>query len=242
MKYNSRIRKEVNVKPVFFLALPLLAAFSCTAASAKEESNNYFVFRGSYPGGRAFDYRSLYLSYALHYEPSERIALNLAFLKGSGERGYYPAGYFTESEWGLYEKGSVSLEFSSPARQHRVVLGNYKLLFGQGLLFGGTFPLAFSNPYYDAARYRDAVNPATSASKAGVLEGIALEYRLNGITFRPFLSWNSFDCFTNESDYYLYNDNDADGKPNTSDDNGDFTGRGQNFPAGYSCKELPDVS
>jgi hypothetical protein len=244
MKYNSRIRKEVNVKLVFKLALPLLAAFFYTIASAKEESNNYFLFRGSYPGGTALDYRSLSLSYALHYEPSERVALHLAFLKGSGESGYYPAGYFTGSEGGVYEKGSVSLELSGSGRRRRVIIGNYNLLFGQGLLFGSTYALAFRNPFYDAARYRDGMHPAASASKAGVLEGVALEYRLNGVTLRPFLSWNSYDCSAGESDYYLYNDNDGDGLfPNHPENPGDpdpdpddFTGRGDNFPAGYSCK------
>jgi hypothetical protein len=235
MKYNSRIRKEVNVKLTAFLALFLPATLLTTIAPAEEESNNYFLFRGSYPGGRDLDYRSLYLSYVLHYEPAERVALHLAFLKGSGERGYYPGGYFAESEWGLYEKGSFSLEISDMGRWRRIVVGNYSLHFGQGLLFGSTYPLTFSNPYYDAARYRDDIHPASSASKAGVLEGVALEYRLNGVILRPFLSWNSYDCSAGESDYYLYNDNDAEDGPNDIDED-DFTGRGDNFPPGYSCK------
>jgi hypothetical protein len=244
MKYNSRIRKEVNVKQIIKLALPLLAALIHTVTFAEEESNNYFLFRGSHPGGGVIDYRSLYFSYALHYEPTYRTALHLAFLKGSGESGYYPAGYFTESEGGLYEKASLSLEVTDSERRRRFVIGNYSLLFGQGLLFGSTYPLVFSNPFYDAARYRDTMHPAASASKAGMLEGVALEYRLNGVTLRPFLSWNSFDCSAGESDYYLYNDNDGDGLfPNHPESPGgpdpdpdDFTGRGENFPAGYSCK------
>jgi hypothetical protein len=234
---------EATVKLIVVSILPLLPAVFYTIARADGESNNYFLFRGVSPETSAVDYRTLSLSYTFHYEPSERAALHLAVRKGSGEKGYYPAGYSGDADSGFYERGSYSLALSDLGAFNRIIVGNYNPLFGQGLLFGGTYPVSLKNPYFEASRHRDGINPASSASKAGVLEGIAAEYRLKTAVVRPFFSWNSFDCSAGESDYYLYNDNDGDGLPNHPQNPGDpdpdpddFTGRGNDFPAGYSCK------
>lgn len=199
------------------------------------QGNSSIAFRSFYPSSLPFCYRSLYLYYSLHYSALERIHANVSIVKGSGEEGYYPSGYFKESNGGLYEKGSFFICFKDYLGFKKVVVGNYLLSFGQGLLFGPIFPLLLTNPYYDLARYRDGIYLTRSVSKTKLLEGIAAEHRFGNFFLRPFVSWNRYDCTAGESSYYKYNDNDSDGIENEEDDD-DFTGRGEDFPSGYSCK------
>ena len=137
--------------------------------------------------------------------------LNLAIVKGCREPGYYPSGYFQDAGWGLYEKGSYYLYLREKFGFKKIIVGNYVPLFGQGLLFGGIFPVIIGNPYYDLARYRDTINPTSTVSKTVLLEGAAFEYLLGDLYLRPFVSWNRYDCTAGESDYYMYNDNAYDG-------------------------------
>ncbi len=194
-----------------------------------------FTFRSYYPSHSAFNYTNLYLYYGFYSVPSENISVNISLVKGSGESGYYPEGYLTDSENGLYENGSFYVLLKNRFKLNRIILGNYYPKFGQGILYGGSFPIILSNPYYDLARYRDGIYPAGSPSKAVVLEGIALEYERHLFKVRPFLSMNRFDCTAGESSYYQYNDNDSDGIIN-EDDEDDFTGRKDAFGDAYSCK------
>ena len=176
-----------------------------------DRSSSYLLLRSYYPTDESLAYRNIYLYYRAHLVPVENVELNLALVKGCRENGYYPAGYIQDSGWGLYEKGSYYLFMREMYGFKRIIVGNYVPLFGQGLMFGGIFPVILSNPYYDLARYRDTINPTSSISKTVLLEGVALEYLLGNIYIRPFFSWNRYDCTAGESDYYMYNDNDADG-------------------------------
>jgi len=222
--------KHLCASGVFILAL------SCISLTHGEDKNNsYFQLKSSYPSDAPFEYRSLQLSYTLHWAVLDRLILHLALQKGSGESGYYPLGYFSDPDGGVYEKGSCSITYRGLKELKTLIIGNYTLLFGQGLLFGSPFPLILSTPYYDIARYRDALSPASSSSKSGLLEGAAAELSIGGLRIRPFVSWNAFDCSSGESDYYLYNDNDSDGIPNDVDDD-DFSGMQDGFPRHYSCK------
>ena len=199
------------------------------------QGNNYVRVRSYYRSGGPISYKNLYLSYAFHYNVYNNITVHLAFFKGYGEPGYYPVGYFKSTDGGLYEKGSYYVYLKDYFRFNKIIIGNYTPLFGQGLLFGSVFPLFLSNPYYDVARYRDGIYPKGTTSKAVLLEGVALEYERRNMYFRPFISWNRFDCSAGESDYYKYKDNDFDGIPNEDDDD-DFTGIKDPFPESYSSK------
>lgn len=200
-----------------------------------EQGNNYVTVRSYYPFNETLSYQNIYLYYRFHYNPMENIIINISLVKGCREQGYYPLGYFKDASGGLYEKGSYYIFLKDYFHFKKIIAGNYIPLFGQGLLFGGGFPLIISNPYYDLARFRDGISPTGTVSKTVLLEGIALEYHVSTIYIRPFLSWNSYDCTAGESTYYKYNDNDYDGIPNDEDDD-DFTGIGDNFPKNYSCK------
>ncbi len=214
------------------LCIPLL--FSHGPLIAKDIPNR-IIFRSYYHSDNRFSYENLYLMSRLNYAFSERARAGLTLVKGCGEGGYYPKGYFSDSSTGLYEYGSYYVVFEGLLGTQNIIFGNYTPLFGQGILFGGSFPLLLYNPYYDLARIRDRVYPSYSTSKSVLLEGIAIELELFGLKFRPFLSWNRFDCSAGESDYYLYNDNDNDGVPNDVDDD-NFTGYQDDFPPRYSCK------
>jgi len=194
-----------------------------------------FTFRSYYPSSSSFSYKNLYLYYRLYSAPSENVTMNVSLVKGSGESGYFPVGFFTDSGTGLYENGSYYVLFKDRFKMNRIILGNYYPKFGQGILYGGSFPIILSNPYYDLARYRDAIYPAGSPSKSVVLEGITLEYERYLFKLRPFISVNRFDCTAGESSYYQYNDNDSDGIIN-EDDGDNFTGKEDAFPDTYSCK------
>jgi hypothetical protein len=214
----------------------LIIAVSCiTLTHGEDKNNSYFQLKSSFPSDAPFEYQSLLLSYTLHWAVRDRLTLHLSLQKGSGENGYYPSGYFSEPDGGVYEKGSCSITYRGVKELKTLIVGNYTPLFGQGLLFGRSFPLILSTPYYDVARYRDALSPASSPSKSGLLEGAAAELAIGGLRIRPFVSWNEFDCSAGESDYYLYNDNDSDGIPNDVDDD-DFSGIRDGFPRSYSCK------
>ncbi len=206
-----------------------------TAPLFADRSSSYLLLRTYYPTDEVLAYESIYLYYRLHYVPAEDFVLNFAAVKGCREPGYYPGGYIQDVGWGLYEKGSYYLYLKDKYNFNKIIVGNYVPLFGQGILFGGTFPVILSNPYYDLARYRDTLNPTSTVSKTILLEGIALEYLQGDLAVRPFISWNAYDCTAGESSYYLYDDNDGDGIPNDEDDD-DFTGIGQGFPPAYSCK------
>jgi len=213
----------------------LLCFVFCLVPTVKVTSDGRFTFRSYYPSSASFDYKNLYLYYRFYSVPAESISVNISIVKGSGESGYYPAGYLKDSETGLYENGSYYVLFKDRFKMSRIILGNYYPKFGQGILYGGSFPIILSNPYYDLARYRDGIYPAGSPSKAVVLEGIAIEYERYLFKLRPFISVNRFDCTAGESSYYQYNDNDSDGIINEDDDD-DFTGKVDEFGDTYSCK------
>jgi hypothetical protein len=216
------------------LLLSFLLFLSHGSLSAEGFSNR-LTFRSYYQSNDSLDYENLYMMWRLNLSFGQRVDAGLTFVKGSGERGYYPQGAFSESEWGLYEQGSYYVEFSELIGSRKIIVGNYTPFFGQGILFGSSYPLILYNPYYDIARIRDRLLASDSTSKAVLLEGVAAEVELGGLLWRPFLSWNRFDCTAGESDYYLYNDNDGDGIPNDEDED-DFTGYDSRFPTGYSCK------
>ncbi|UCB45621.1 MAG: hypothetical protein JSV25_15675 [Spirochaetota bacterium] len=221
-------------------ALIKVIIFTCgllpfTSPIYADKSDNYVLVRSYYPTYEYLSYQNIYLYYRLRYSPLENMMMNISVVKGLREPGFYPLGYFAESTWGIYEKGSYNLLLKNYFNFKKIILGNYVPLFGQGILYGGIFPVILSNPYYDLARYRDGVYPTSSVSKTVLLEGLALEYLLGNVYIRPFLSWNSYDCTAGESTYYKYEDNDSDGIPNDEDED-DFTGIGPSFPTAYSCK------
>jgi hypothetical protein len=193
------------------------------------------VLKSHFPADDELTYRNLYLNTTVHYSPTQKMTLHVCLLKGQGEPGYYPGGYFGDVQGGFFEQGSYYLLFTDLNRINKIIVGNYLPLFGQGLLFGGMGTLIMSNPYYDMARYRDGIYPSGSSSKNVLMEGVALEYVLGNATLRPFVSWNRFDCSAGESDYYKYCDNDCDGISNW-DDEDDFTGMEGRFGSSYSCK------
>ena len=120
------------------------------------------------------------------------MTLHARLLKGQGEPGYYPAGYFFDAQGGFFEQGSYYLLLTDINRFSKVIVGNYLPLFGQGLLFGGMGALIVSNPYYDMARYRDGIYPSGSSSKNVLMEGVALEVEietLEPIGHRPAKQW-----------------------------------------------------
>lgn len=196
---------------------------------------NRLTFRSYYNTDNRFEYEHLYLMSRVNLTLAERVGIGITLVKGCGERGCFPQGYFSDSDWGFFEQGSYYVVFEDFIGTKKIVFGNYTPRFGQGLLFGESYPLILYNPYYDMARIRDRLYPSDSTSKSVLLEGIAAEFDIGGLTCRPFLSWNRFDCTAGESDYYLYNDNDSDGIPNDEDED-DFTGYLDSFPPGYSCK------
>ena len=199
------------------------------------QPSNHFTFRTLYASEDRFSYDNLYLLYRLRLAPVPEVAAGITLVKGCGEGGCYPGGYVHESSSGLYENGSYYVQLKDILGCKQIIAGNYIPHFGQGLLFGGSYPLILYNPYYDLARIRDRVHPSYSASKAVLLEGLAAEIQLGIFTLRPFVSWNKFDCTAGESDYYRFRDNDGDGIPNDEDED-DFTGYLDAFPPGYSCK------
>ncbi len=223
------------LKPSISLFVVLVAVMGAAVVNGEPLDSNLFTVKTYYPSDVPFNYQALYLSYRLRFMPVRNITCSISLLKGSGERGYYPPGYTGRSDGGVYEQGSFYLLLEDYLRINKITLGNYTPLFGQGLLFGGAFPLLLYNPYYDLARYRDGIYPTASTSKTVLLEGIALEYELNTLKIRPFLSWNSYDCTAGESTYYKYNDNDWDGIKN-EDDEDDFSGFIEGFGHEYSCK------
>ena len=196
--------------------------------------NNYFRFNSDIDG-EDFTYENLYLSYSFKYGITPRITLRLKAKKLASEPGYYPLGYLYDSDYGLYERGSYSLDVRGLFDFERIIIGNYKLKFGQGILLGGSGLQYIDNPGYQLSRVRAGVKPGFSYSKGSMLEGLVVKYSGNGYVLIPYLSINRFDCTAGESSYYKYNDNDSDGISNDEDDD-DFTGAGKNFPDTYSCK------
>jgi hypothetical protein len=223
------------VKSTRVLLLQCVIFIFIHSCSFAQNDLNRFIFRTSYNTDDSFEYSSLYLMYRLYVVPAENVESGVTLVKGRGESGYYPQGYAGESDAGLYENGSYYVMVRDVSVFDKLIIGNYNPLFGQGLLFGGSFPLLVYNPYYDLARFRNSINPSQSTSKASLLEGISAEMEFGSVKLRPFISWNRFDCTAGESDYYKYNDNDGDGVPNDEDED-DFTGVRNEFPDGYSCK------
>jgi len=214
--------------------IKILLILTITIHPALIYGNNYL--RIKYSGDTSdFSYRNSYISYGLHCSFNDKFTLNIGVKKLSDENGYYPAGYITSSEWGLYERGSYSVILKDVYGFDKIIFGNYMPHFGQGLLFGGGYPLYIYNPYYDLGRFRDDIVASKAYSKSSVLEGIATVYSYGMIKIRPFISWNSYDCSAGESDYYRYNDNDYDGIPNDEDED-NFTNKKNDFTDNYSCK------
>lgn len=216
------------------LFLCLLALLIPARAFCLQQGSSLSL-RTYHPTGVSPGYQSLYLAAKLRLIPVENLTLHLTLKKGSGAPGYYPAGWFGDSGSGLWEQGTYYLHLKNRLGMRQLIFGNYFPLFGQGLLYGGSFPLLLTSPYHDLPRYRDGIYPTTTTSKGVLLEGVAAELQAGPLLIRPFVSWNSYDCSAGESDYYQYNDNDSDGVPN-EEDPCDFDGADPAFPDGYSCK------
>ena len=212
-----------------FIILPQMCVFP------SETKNSSVLMRSFYPTSDRFSYQNVYTYTAVHYNSSPNLTLHMTLVKGRGEPGYYPQGYFGDTEHGIFENGSYYVQLTDLGNWKRIIFGNYLPSFGQGLLFGGSYPLIFSTPYYEIARYNDRISPSGSASKAYLLEGVVFEYGIGDVRIRPFFSWNTCDCSAGESSYYKYYDNDSDGVPNDEDED-DFTGISDGFPRRYSCK------
>ena len=217
--------------------LIVLCVFAIPAlfVNAEEQPANRFTFRTYYRTEDRFSYKNLYLLYRFYVAPHPKVTAGITLVKGCGEGGCYPGGYSHDSGSGLYENGSYYVQLKDVAGCRQIIAGNYLPSFGQGLLFGGSYPLILYNPYYDLARIRNRIHPSYSASKAVLLEGLAAEIELGMLTLRPFVSWNKYDCTAGESEYYRYDDNDGDDIPNDEDED-DFSGYQDRFPPGYSCK------
>jgi len=103
----------------------LLCFVCCSVPTVELTADSRFTFRSYYPSSVAFDYKNLYLYYRFYSVPAENISVNVSITKGSGESGYYPAGYLTYSETGLYENGSYYVIFKDRFKMSRIILGNY---------------------------------------------------------------------------------------------------------------------
>lgn len=225
----TRMRGFFTFFSLIFFVVPQLRVFP------SEGKNSSVLVRSSYPTSNTFNYQSLSTYTAVHYNPNGNLTLHITLVKGRGEPGYYPQGYFGDADHGIFENGSYYVQLTDLGHWKRIIFGNYLPSFGQGLLFGGSYPLIFDTPYYDIARYDDRISPSGGSSKTYLLEGVALEYGLGDVRIRPFFSWNTYDCSAGESSYYKYCDNDADGIQNDEDED-DFTGICDGFSRKYSCK------
>lgn len=87
--------------------------------------------------------------------------------------------------------GSRYLSLSGIRRPWRLVLGDYKARFGQGLALWSGFSIAGVGTPSALARTSSGITPAWSWSEGNALQGLAAEARLGRLRTSGFFSWNA---------------------------------------------------
>ena len=124
---------------------------------------------------------------------SSSLRLGLSLEKDIGEMYYdslAPLNYFDFS--------SFFLELKHPFKNvKKVVLGNYGLTSGQGLLFWNSFALGGSFYSINTSRNAPLLSGYTSVNEHNYLQGAAAELSFNNLTITPFFSYKKLNATIN---------------------------------------------
>jgi hypothetical protein len=127
----------------------------------------------------------------------ENISAGFAFEKDKGEPLVWAP---SKNFFGLdHYSGQFSLMNRGILRDFTI--GDYKILFGQGLVLGNGFYFGKSAEPIASVRSRtQGIRPYSGSGESGFFRGAASEIRMNRITLTSFLSWKKADArIENES-------------------------------------------
>ena len=93
-----------------------------------------------------------------------------------------------------FYSGFTSISFSN--HKHRLFLGDYRLLFGQGLAAWHGFSLGKSVDINTGAKFNQGISPYTSTNENFFMRGVAARFKIGRLSIFPFYSSKKFDANT----------------------------------------------
>lgn len=163
--------------------------------SVANASDHYLILRGSQTLEKSKGYKEnkylgspqqLYARYRLS-RPRD-FQIGLVAEKDAGEKNYLD----------FY---SFHLQLQNKGKLKNLVLGDYQVQFGQGLVLGAVFFLGKGSEAVTTVRRSNmGIRPYSSLLEGGNLRGIAATYQLNKIDLTAFYSYTKRDASIDEAD------------------------------------------
>lgn len=125
------------------------------------------------------------LRYKLNHENKLKISLNAE--KDAGE------AFFKEKQRYGFDFYSGSMEWNRSNRiLQKVILGDYALQFGQGLIAWNGLSFGKGASLQSIARQAQGIRQYSSLNEYNYMRGIAFDFKWNKISWKPFLAYNTW--------------------------------------------------
>ncbi len=121
----------------------------------------------------------------LTIQRDKKLRLGLVAEKDAGELYYH-------REWMPLDHCSGHIEANDCKAFKRIILGDYKLMFGSGLVLGNSFIFKQQTNYS-----RNGISHYAGTSESGFLRGFATELEFRKVKFTPFISYHTIDATLN---------------------------------------------
>ncbi len=154
-----------------------------------EKSKAYQVYKGKAPAyiGSPDKY---YLKY--QYQLSELLAFSFLAEKDPGE------AFFKSPNKSGFDFYSAHLEVNNIGFIKKIVLGDYKIQFGQGLVLGNGFGNRKSSLVTQTALFSDELKAYSSSNEYDFFRGLATQFQVSKWTSTLFASYKKTDAFASE--------------------------------------------
>ena len=128
--------------------------------------------------------------YARYRYTTPKIQAGITAEKDAGEP------FFKASNKYGFDYYSAFAAVSFPQKKHQVLLGDYRLQFGQGLVAWQGFSMGKSADINAGAKFNQGIYPYTSTDENNYMRGIAAKVKHKKFTIFPFYSFKKFDANT----------------------------------------------
>ncbi len=138
---------------------------------------------------------SPYLFTKIMLEINKSIRFNGCLAKSILEKGSIPGSWFGSEGFKVFDSAVYNLQIRNIDFIRLLVVGNFSLNFGEGLIFDsgfGSSGLKLTGSKHE----REGIRPKAGTTKNNLFEGIAVSYTNGAACITSFFSRNSFDAST----------------------------------------------